>query len=244
MTVEDPRPTLDLLWNGIPAPRRGPRHRLTIERIVGAATAIAEEDGVAGLSMRRVAARLGVSATSLYTYVPDKSALLALMLDTMLTGAPLPHTLPGSWRDRVAAWARSDLRDYRAHPWLVDLLSTERPMGPGALTWFDSALRVFAGTGLRDREILAVIEAVESFVRGHAVRAVDADRIASRTTPEGTTWSQAQDDYLAMRPEIGALPAVAGLTEAGPGVEEVFEQGLAWLLDGIEGRIRAAERRG
>lgn len=47
-----------------------------------------------------------------------------------------------------------------------------------------------------------------------------------------------------MRPEIGALPAVAGLTEAGPGVEEVFEQGLAWLLDGIEGRIRAAERRG
>ncbi|MBP8920887.1 MAG: hypothetical protein KBG85_14355, partial [Micropruina sp.] len=53
VTVEDPRPTLDLLWNGIPAPRRGPRHRLTIERIVGAATAIAEEDGVAGLSMRR-----------------------------------------------------------------------------------------------------------------------------------------------------------------------------------------------
>lgn len=244
MTAEDPRPILDLLWDGIPAPRRGPRHKLTIERIVRAATDIAEEEGVAGLSMRRVAARLGVSATNLYTYVPDKSALLAVMLDTMIAGAPPPHTLAGGWRDQVAAWARSDLHDYRAHPWLVDLISVEHPMGPGALAWLDSALRVFAGTGLTDREILTVIEAVESYARGHAVRAVGADRAARKAVPGGGSWSDAQDDYLAARPEIVRFPAVCALTDTGPDVDEVFEEGLAWLLDGIESRIRAADRRG
>ncbi|QUX20256.1 TetR/AcrR family transcriptional regulator C-terminal domain-containing protein [Nocardiopsis sp. MT53] len=245
VTEDDPRPILDLLWNGIDPPRRGPRHRLTVRGVVDAATAVAEVEGLAALSMRRVAAALGVGAATLYTYIPDKAALLALMVDTVIAEAPLPHTLPGTWRDKVAAWARADLEGYRAHPWLVDLMGAERPVGPGALAWTDSALRVFGGTGLADREALAVIGAVDGYVRGHAARAVDADRTARRVAPDGRAWSDAQLEYLADRVPSGRFPAVERLTEPGPGTEEVFEEGLSWLLDGVERRIadgRSADR--
>lgn len=184
-TEDDPRPILDLLWKGIDPPRRGPRHRLTVDAVVDAATAIAEEAGLAALSMRHVATALGVGTATLYTYVQGKSALLALMVDTVISQAPLPHLRPGTWRDKVAAWARADLSEYRAHPWLVDLVAVERPYGPGTLAWLDSALRTFEGTGLSDREALTVIEAVEGYVRGHAAMCVEADRAASRVTPDG-----------------------------------------------------------
>lgn len=242
MAVEDPRPILELLWDGVQAPRRGPRHSLTVERIVGAATEIAEEQGIAALSMRGVAARLGVSATSLYTYVPDKGALLAVMLDSMVAEATLPHTLPGNWRDKVVAWAEADLRGYRSHPWVIDLLAAAHPVGPGAMAWMDSAMRAFDHTGLTDREILAVIEAVDCYVRGIGVRAVDADRTARRRARDGRSWSDAEQDYLASRPELGSFPAISRLADTGPSVDEVFEEGLSFLLDGIERRIRSAAR--
>ncbi|CAL9338217.1 HTH-type transcriptional repressor [Nocardiopsis dassonvillei] len=234
---DDPRPVMELLWNGIGTPRRGPRHRLTVQAVVDAATALAEEEGLSALSMRRVAAALGVGAATLYTYIPDKAALLALMVDTMIAEAPLPHTRPGTWREKVAAWARADLDGYRAHPWLVDLMGTGHPVGPGALAWTDSALRVFDGTGLSEREVLAVIEGVDGYVRGHAARVVDADRTVRRVAPDGRSWADARMEYLAAHLTPGRFPAVERLTGPGPGAEEVFEEGLSWLLDGVEGRI-------
>ncbi|MDE3724162.1 TetR/AcrR family transcriptional regulator C-terminal domain-containing protein [Nocardiopsis sp. N85] len=238
MIDDDPRPTLDLLWHGIAAPRRGPRHRLTVDAVVEAATGIAEEEGLAALSMRRVAAALGVGAATLYTYIPDKSALLALMVDTMIAEVPLPHTRPGTWREKMARQSREDLAGYRAHPWLVDLMAADHPIGPGALAWTDSAIRMFDGTGLSDREVLSVIESVDGYVRGHASRVVEADRTARRAGR-----SEAQLEYLARNLEPGRFTAIERLTEPGPDAEEVFEQGLGWLLDGVEHRIRAAADR-
>ncbi|MEE2041360.1 TetR/AcrR family transcriptional regulator [Nocardiopsis sp. CT-R113] len=233
----DPRTTLELLWDGPGRPRRGPRHQLTVAALVAAAVEVAEQEGVDALSMRRVAARLGVGAATLYTYVPDKSALAALMVDTMIGEAPLPHTRPGTWRDRVEAWAREELRGYRAHPWLVRLVNSGQPVGPHAFAWTDSALRVFDGTGLTGDEALTVVEAVDGYVRGHVAKVVDADRAARWTTPDGRTWDSAQDAFLATRAEPGRYPAVERLTGA-PTPEEVFEEGLAWLLDGVGQRIR------
>lgn len=240
MANDDPRPILDLLWKGIDPPLRGPRHRLTIERVVTTATDIAEEAGLTALSMRHVAAALGVRAPTLYTYIPSKAALLALMVDTMIAQSPLPHTRPGTWREKVAAWAREDLRDYRAHPWLVELVAIERPPGPGAMAWLDSALRIFDGTVLTDRERLGIINAVEGYVRGCAVLAIDADRTAGKVTSRGQDWSDTEWTYLADHIDDNRFPAIARLTDTAPGPGEAFEQGLTWLLDGIEHRIRNA----
>lgn len=228
--TRDLQAVIDLLWKGIEQPRRGPRHRLTVGRIVEAATAAAEAEGLDALSMRKVAARLGVGAATLYTYVPDRAAVLALMVDTMIGQAPLPHTRPGAWRQKVEAWCRDDARSYRARPWLVDLMTLNLPTGPNAFAWMDSALRVFEGTGLSSYEALAVVEAVDGYVQGHTARMVRADR--GERQEDGSIQALQQ----AMTEDPERFPAVRDLP-SGPEAGEIFEEGLTWLLDGIERRI-------
>ncbi|GAB3710371.1 TetR/AcrR family transcriptional regulator [Nocardiopsis nanhaiensis] len=236
--------TLDLLWSGLGQPKRGPRHNLTVHRLVDTAMAVAAEEGVGALSMRKVAARLGVGAASLYTYVPDKAALLALMTDTMTGQATLPHTRPGDWREKVEAWAREDIRVLREHPWAAEITSGQY-VGPNAFAWTDSAIRAFDGTGLSAHEALTVVEAVNGLIRGHLTRVVAADRAERWTDADGRSWSTVQEAYLvSQRIDADRYPAVQRLETSGPTPMEAFEQGLAWLLDGVERRIeeiRAAE---
>ena len=228
--------TLDLLWAGLGQPRRGPRHQLTVQRVVEAAMAVAEKDGVEALSMRKVAAHLGVGAATLYTYVPDKAALLALMVDDMTGQAPLPHTRPGTWREQVEAWAGEDLASFREHPWLIEI--TAGPfVGPHGFVWMDSALRVFDGTGLSAEEAYTVVEAVDGLVRGHVAKVVEADRAERLVDPDGRSFATVQESYLATRGiEADRFPAIERL-EAPPTPVQAFEQALAWLLDGVERRI-------
>ena len=73
--------SLELLWGLGERPSRGPKPGLTLDRIVTAAVAVADAEGLGALSMRRVATDLGVGTMSLYRYVPGKAELLDLMLD-------------------------------------------------------------------------------------------------------------------------------------------------------------------
>ena len=236
--------TLDLLWTGLGRPKRGPRHRLTVQRVVEAAMVVAESEGVEALSMRKVAAHLDVGAATLYTYVPDKAALLALMVDEMTGQAPLPHTRPGAWREKVQAWAREDLASFRAHPWLVEITSGPF-IGPHAFAWTDSAIRVFDGTGLDAEEALAVVEAVDGLVQGHVAKVIEADRARGWVDPEGRSFATIQEGYLTTHwIEAGRFEAIERLRDPYEPVR-VFERALAWLLDGVERRVaeRAAQGR-
>jgi AcrR family transcriptional regulator len=159
---------LELLWGQRALPSRGPRRGLDPERIVRAAIEIADEEGLAALSMRRVAGRLGVGTASLYTYIPGRPELLALMLDTMIGDAALPHTLPGGWREKLEAWARDDWEGYQRRPWVLQIVSGRPPVGPRLLEWHESALRALDGTGLTEAETVAVVESVDGYVRGVA----------------------------------------------------------------------------
>ena len=228
--------TLDLLWTGLGRPKRGPRHRLTVQRVVDAAMATVEAEGVDALSMRKVAARLGVGAATLYTYVPDKAALLALMVDQMTGQAPPPHTRPGTWREKVENWAREDLASFRENPWLVEVAGGSF-IGPHAFAWTDSAIRVFDGTGLSAEEALAVVEAVDGLVHGHVAKVIAADRAERWTDPDGRSFDSVQEGYLTThRIEAGRFPAIERL-RAPLDPMETFEQALSWLLDGVERRI-------
>lgn len=205
---------------------------------------VVESEGVEVLSMRKVAAHLGVGAVTLYTYVPDKAALLALMVDEMIGQAPPPHARPGTWREKVQAWAREDLASFREHPWLIEITSGPF-VGPHAFAWTDSAIRVFDGTGLGAEEALAVVEAVDGLVRGHVAKVIAADRAQVRVDPEGRSFAAVQEGCLATRRiEAGRFEAIERL-QAPFGPVEVFERALAWLLDGVEQRMaeRVVERR-
>lgn len=242
--AEDPTRALKLLW-GVdePTPSRGPRPGLSRQRVVQAAMEVAEAEGLDALSMRRVAQRLEVGTASLYTYVPGKPELFALMLDTMVGEAPLPHTLPGGWRERLETVARSDWRDFRRHPWILRLAS-ERPLpGPNLMAWLDSALRVLEGTGLTDAERITVVESLDGLVRGMARNAADPASDAE-SGGKAEAWREARDAFVARHVDFGRYPHIAAAFGGGaaPSPDEIFEFGLRRMLDGVEALIR--ERNG
>ena len=85
--------TLGLLWRrqlGTPQGSRGPKQRVSVDEVIRAAIAVADEDGLPAFSMRKVADRLGLKLMSIYTYVPGKSELIGLMVDEVTGERPLP----------------------------------------------------------------------------------------------------------------------------------------------------------
>ena len=94
----DPKRTMALLWGIGKKPTRGPKPGLSVGRIVGAAIEVADAEGLAALSMRRVADRLGIGTMSLYTYVPGKAELIDVMLDTVLGEVAESGDVEPGWR--------------------------------------------------------------------------------------------------------------------------------------------------
>ncbi|WP_067970339.1 TetR/AcrR family transcriptional regulator [Nocardiopsis trehalosi] len=241
----DPTPALELLWGTRARPRRGPRQGLTLDRVVGAAVELADAEGAAAVSMRRVAARLGVGAATLYTYVPGRTELCALMLDAVIGRGPLPHEHPGGWRAGTEAWAREDWAVYRRRPWVLRLADQRTVPGPNFLAWYDSAVRLLEGTGLDGAERLTVVEMVDGYVRGLARSSVDAAETELRTGVSEREWAAATDRFLEREVDFGRYPALAAAMVDGapPTPEDVFAAGLRRLLDGIEADIAARTAR-
>ncbi|WJV44438.1 TetR/AcrR family transcriptional regulator [Streptomyces flavofungini] len=237
---------LVLLWGRDTRGSRGPARGLTLDRIVEAAIEVAEREGPAAMSLRRVAARLGVGVASLYTYVPGRAELEALMLDAVAIGRTLPHEWPGDWRAKLTALAHDDWREIRRHPWVLELGAAEQVPGPNMLRWLDSALRIFDGTGLSETEKLSAIETVDAYVRGLGrLRGQGGERVESGAGPgaasgdgaEGTAEdTKERDEVLGRLVDFGRYPALSRALAAGgtPYSGAPFEFGLERLLDGIE----------
>jgi AcrR family transcriptional regulator len=115
--------TLGLLWRrtlGTPQGSRGPKQRVSVDEVVSAAIAVADEDGLTAFSMRKVADRLGLKLMSIYTYVPCRAELIGLMIDEVAGEQPLsPHE--GSLRQRLAGVARQLWDEFHRHPWLLQV---------------------------------------------------------------------------------------------------------------------------
>jgi AcrR family transcriptional regulator len=170
--------TFDLLWGNGQRPRRGPKPSLTLERIVAEAIGHADAEGLASLSMQRLAERLGCAKMALYRYVPGKAELEALMLDAALGAAPPPAAAGSAdaepWRAQLRAWAMTMFGRMRAHPWADGLAQGVRPVGPNEVGWMESALTALAGTGLTGAEGLDAIALLAGHVRGLALQAAAA----------------------------------------------------------------------
>lgn len=210
------------------------------QRLVRAAIALADRDGRAALSMRRLAAELGVGAMSLYRHVPDKDELLRLMADTAFGAEELPEPGPDGWRAKLEYVARVQWRAFRRHPWLApELLSslTHPPVVASGMRHVDWALRALAGLGLDERTMLHTVVSLNGYVGGMAMsRAIEVE--SERDT--GLSSAQRQRTNEALLIELlhsGRFPALAGaasrIGELGS-LDELFEFGLQRQLDGIE----------
>ncbi len=123
------RHMIRLLWDPPTPAGRGPKQKLTLDQVVEAGMAVAAAEGVDKLSMRNVAAQLGVGAMSLYTYVPGRDELFELMIDRAWAARKLPdQSLP--WREQVEFHAREAWAMYQSYPWLIRSNLWRMPLGP------------------------------------------------------------------------------------------------------------------
>ncbi|GLZ05084.1 TetR family transcriptional regulator [Actinomadura sp. NBRC 104412] len=241
----DPKRSLELLWDVRERPRRGPRPRLTVDRIVRAATEIADGEGLDALSMRRIADTLGVAPMSIYTYVPGKSELIDVMMDRALGEATPPgEDLP--WRDKLRHIARENWDLYHRHPWMLQVVTARPPLGPNLLDKYEYELRAVDGLGLTDVEMDSVVSLVTGFAASSARSSVDVAQAERRTGITDREWWEATSPFLEKVIDPGRYPlgtrvgAAAGEEYDGPvGPEHAFAFGLERVLDGIEALIRS-----
>ncbi|MFC4906465.1 TetR/AcrR family transcriptional regulator C-terminal domain-containing protein [Actinomadura gamaensis] len=252
----DPRRSMELLWrDAVPAARSGtpgPKPGLSVDAVVDAGIAVADEVGTAALSMRLVGERLGRTAMALYTYVRGKAELVDLMYDKVLGELPPSFPEPG-WRDALVSWAEATRAFHLRHPW-VSRVSQARPvLGPNEYTAYNALAGVLRRAGLRPDEARAVVPVLVRYVEG-AVRAVNEAREAARTTgvPDEEWWHARAAALEEIAPDfLDGVPDMAWLESRdapppdhdGPYLEmlvdESFHQGLAVILDGIEARLTA-----
>lgn len=242
----DPRRSIELLWRLPDKPRPGPKPRFTVDDLAAAAIAIADADGLAALSMRRVAERLGVAAMSLYTYVPSKAELIDLMLDTICAEITPADARPAAWRARLELVARENWDMYLRHPWLLQVATSRPPLGPNLVAKYDRELAAVEGIGLADLEMDLVVQLIGDYVHGAARSAVAATLVAQRTGLTDDQWWEQAGPALEKVYEPERFPiatrvgAAAGAEYQAPGdPHRAFEFGLQRLLDGVETLIRA-----
>jgi AcrR family transcriptional regulator len=151
------------------------RHKspLTRERIAAAALAIADKEGFAAVSMRRVARNLNVGTMSLYYYVKTKDDLIAVMDDALMSEALLP-SLPKDWRRAMMEIAKQTHTVFTRHPWaLVSMLSA--PPGLNTMRHVEQCLEALAETSMTAKQKMTLLAVVDDFVFGHALREAATD---------------------------------------------------------------------
>ncbi|MEU8247649.1 TetR/AcrR family transcriptional regulator [Nonomuraea sp. NPDC048916] len=240
----DPARSLALLWRTSERTSRKGKPDLSVDRIVRAAIEVADSEGLQGLSMRRVAERLGVGTMSLYTYVPGKPELLDVMLDTVYGETARPEEVPGGWRERLELIARENWALYLRHPWLLQVATSRPVLGPNATAKYDHELRAVDGIGLTDVEMDSVITLVTGFVHGTARGAVEASQAESQTGMSDEQWWAAHAPFFSRIADASRFPTAARVGQAAGEAlggayspEQAFEFGLRRVLDGIQALV-------
>lgn len=224
---DDPLPrALRLLWQQDPAPSRS--RGLTREAIVAAAVELADTDGLAALSMARLAERLGCGTMSLYRHVANKDELVTFMLAAG-PGPPPPTPEGSDWRGALSNWAHELWAVYHRHPWILQAASAGLPADPGQLAWLDAGLATLSGTGLTEREKLTAVIAVLVFTRGSAALAIEARDVDDREYPALLRRLVRPDRFPALAAAIDA----GVFDQTGDDSLAEFRSGLGQLLDGI-----------
>jgi AcrR family transcriptional regulator len=236
-------PSIELAWGLRDAGTRGPKRGLTLERIVAAGIKVALTDGLAALSMARIAAELGVGTMSLYRYVAAKDELLALMVDQAL-GAPPPGAPGEDWRAGLRRWAVGLRAAYGRHPWSLRVPISGPPLGPNNVAWLDNALGALAGTALSEQDKLSTVLLLSGFVRNDATLIADfaAAAAGEPVMPPG------YGEVLARLIDPEQLPSlhraiVSGSLDDEDDIDAEFEFGLARILDGIASLVASQRKR-
>ena len=139
------------LWFNAPINDQDRRHRLTRERVVAEALAVIAQDGVQALTMRSLAARLGVVPGALYHHVGNKQQLQDLVLDSVLAEVDLDLDSSLGWTGQLKLLAHRLRAVLEDHPGVAGILKTRDPLGPHSLALAEALLGPLQAAGFADR---------------------------------------------------------------------------------------------
>ncbi|MCX4692347.1 TetR/AcrR family transcriptional regulator [Streptomyces sp. NBC_01408] len=230
----------DLLWRTDAEHDEEPRPRLSAGRIVAAAVAVADAEGLDALSMQRVASELGCTAMALYRHIPGKEQLIAAMTDAATGRPPTPPSPAAQWRVEIESWVEALWGLYLSHRWMLRAPTLSAPVGPNELAWFEALLNPLLRAGLDRGRLIPVATFLSSAVR-------DLARVATELDPAGAA---AYGEVLAQRldpqrfPTLCSLAGGEGLDEEEDGdVAPIVRHGVRYLLDGIEAEVASQSAR-
>lgn len=221
---------------GRPSEASSAQTPLTLGRIVGAAVTVADTEGLAAVSMRRVAFELGVATMSLYRHVAHKDDLLTRMMDTAIAEYPLPADPPDGWREAVELAARQLWDLFRRHPWFAPALSVTRPqMITSALPYSEWMLATLHAHGLDLHSAFTAHLMMLNYARGVAVHLESEQEAEAHSGLDNEEWMDTQEPALLANLATGRFPELSRLATAGYDLDldALFEFGLQRLLDGL-----------
>ncbi len=215
---------------------REPPLAFSREEITRAAVDLADRHGLAAVSMRRIAERIGSAPTSLYWYVSTKDEIYELMVDAVIGEIELPGRPSGDWRadlSRIAWVTRATLA---RHPWFAQLGIHPIP-GPATRRYGEIALRPLAGLGLDEASQVNVLAAVNNYVFGFLGREAAWRDLIRRTPAAEAGRDSGLTDPAAVPADQRAASAVRLTARMSLTSDESFAFGLECLLDGIALRV-------
>lgn len=239
-----------LSWGLAANPQRGPKREMSVERIVDTAMALADEGGLAAVSMAKVAAELGFTTMSLYRYVTSKDDLLLLMQDAACASFMMPpmDSVLG-WRQGLREFALASVNVVRLHPWYLDIPIAGAPVTPGNLAIVDWGLGCMAALPLDDQEKMSTVLLLSTY--GREVGVVERD--VSRSREAGAVGAGLDvPGILGLLVTEERFPHLHRILQSGaytdndpPGQEhDDFDFGLERILDGIAHLIAQREADG
>ena len=217
------------------------RVRLTPERVVDAAVALADRDGLDAMTMRRLGSDLGVEAMSLYKHVADKDDLLSRMIDRVYAEIELPVDEPWPWPSFLRQRALSIRAALARHPWANGLMAASTRLGPHTLRHHDAVIGPLRRAGMSLTLVAHTLSAVDAYVYGFALQERSFPvRPGERTAKAVARMNAAQPltDY----PDLAAFSTEHRMQPDYDYGDE-YTYGLDLVLDGLERALQQDSRR-
>ncbi len=217
----------------MPRPTPEVRAPLNRERVLRAAVALADTEGIGALTMRRLGQELGVEAMSLYNHVANKDDILDGIVDLVVTDIEVPPAGTG-WRAAMHRRAVSAHEVLLAHPWATTLITSRLAIGQGMTRYLDATLGRLREGGFTVDQALDAWNALDSHIYGFTLQELNLpfDVEQTRQVSADVLRQISPEQY----PHV--VEVVTQVMERGR--EEDFEFGLGLLLDGLEARLTGA----
>ncbi|MEW2508327.1 TetR/AcrR family transcriptional regulator [Amycolatopsis sp. NPDC047767] len=224
---------------------RGPRRALTENEILDAALSLLDH-GPNAASVRAIAARVGVVPNAIYTYFPDKAAVVDALVERLL--GEVDHDVFADraqpWRDRVEALALELRAKLSAHPGAVSLMVGSRMDGPIAQALTERLLQLLADAGLGPTDAARASYLLFVYIFGSLVLEVADVQQPAPLPAESERIATRQLAFSARPPDQFPLSAAAAATMAGYISTEQYLWGLHRILEGLTARVAVRRKSG